>query len=233
MAPLDREDGPSPRGHSAPNGCDCSLHRGRRRRTRGARAGSSGRDARSGVVPAYASDRPAGCQHRSAYGPARSAHSICGGSRVGCGMWELRARAITARDCLSELDPDDEIAAIPLPVRKELIGGECGLAGRLRRGEGLDGGDGGPAGSHGGGGRRIRSNGRVLHPDGGPAQRLGAADAAPRPRPEGCRIRRLKHLRGDREGLAGRPSAGDDPNHGLCLGEDEQGIRQRGTATRA
>jgi len=34
------------------------------------------------------------------------------------------------------------------------------------------------------------------------------------------------------EGCAGRPGAGDDPHHGVCLGEGEQGPCERGTATR-
>ena len=32
---------------------------------------------------------------------------------------------------------------------------------------------------------------------------------------------------------AGRPDAGDDPHHGVCLEEDEQGSGERGTAARA
>ena len=42
-----------------------------------------------------------------------------------CGMWELRPRAMTAGDWLSELDPTEEIAALPEPVREELIGGSA------------------------------------------------------------------------------------------------------------
>ena len=41
------------------------------------------------------------------------------------GMWELRPRAMTAGDWLSELDPNDEIAALPKPVREELVGGSA------------------------------------------------------------------------------------------------------------
>ena len=41
------------------------------------------------------------------------------------GMWELRPRAMTAGDWLSELDPNDEIGALPEPVREELIGGSA------------------------------------------------------------------------------------------------------------
>ena len=44
---------------------------------------------------------------------------------LACGMWELRPRAMTAGDWLSELDPNDEIAALPSPVREELIGGSA------------------------------------------------------------------------------------------------------------
>ena len=44
---------------------------------------------------------------------------------LACGMWELRPRAMTAGDWLSELDPNDEIAALPPPVREELIGGSA------------------------------------------------------------------------------------------------------------
>ena len=50
--------------------------------------------------------------------------------------------------------------------------------------------------------------------------------------PEGRRKRRLAYLHGDSEVRAGRPGAGDDPDHGVCLGEDEQGAGERGTATR-
>ena len=42
---------------------------------------------------------------------------------LACGMWELRPPAITARDWLSELDPNGEIAGLPAVVREELIGG--------------------------------------------------------------------------------------------------------------
>ena len=44
---------------------------------------------------------------------------------LACGMWELRPRAMTAADWLSELDPNDEIGALPEPVREELIGGSA------------------------------------------------------------------------------------------------------------
>ena len=44
---------------------------------------------------------------------------------LACGMWELRPRAMAAEDWLSELDPDDEIAALPAPVREELVGGSA------------------------------------------------------------------------------------------------------------
>ena len=62
---------------------------------------------------------------------------------------------------------------------------------------------------------------------------LGAADTAQRACAEGRRKRRLEHLRGDCEGPARRPDAGDDPDHGVCLGKDEPGAGERGTATRA
>ena len=44
---------------------------------------------------------------------------------LACGMWELRPRAMTPVDWLSELDPKEEIAALPEPVREELIGGSA------------------------------------------------------------------------------------------------------------
>ncbi len=44
---------------------------------------------------------------------------------LACGMWELRPHAMTAWDWLSELDPNDEIAALPEPVLEELIGGSA------------------------------------------------------------------------------------------------------------
>ena len=75
---------------------------------------------------------------------------------LACGVWESRPRVMTTGDWLSELDPNDEIAALPSPVREELVGGRRGLAGRLPRGEGLLGGGGDPAGGHGGGRRRTQ-----------------------------------------------------------------------------
>ena len=42
-----------------------------------------------------------------------------------CGMWELRPRAMTQRYRLSEQGASDEIAALPSPVREELIGGSA------------------------------------------------------------------------------------------------------------
>ena len=44
---------------------------------------------------------------------------------LACGMWELRPRAMSAGYWLSELDPNEEIAALPEPVREELIGGSA------------------------------------------------------------------------------------------------------------
>ena len=44
---------------------------------------------------------------------------------LSCGMWELRSRAMTAGDWLSELDPKDELAELPSPVWEELIGGSA------------------------------------------------------------------------------------------------------------
>ena len=44
---------------------------------------------------------------------------------LSCGMRELRPRAMSAREWLSELDPDDGIGALPLPVRQELVGGSA------------------------------------------------------------------------------------------------------------
>ena len=48
------------------------------------------------------------------------------------GMWELRPRAMTAGDWLSELDPNDEIGALAEPVREELIGGSAAWPGDYR-----------------------------------------------------------------------------------------------------
>ena len=44
---------------------------------------------------------------------------------LACGMWEMRPRAMTTGDWLSELDPNDEIAGLPEPVREELVGGSA------------------------------------------------------------------------------------------------------------
>ena len=41
---------------------------------------------------------------------------------LACGVWESRPRVMTTGDWLSELDPNDEIAALPSPVREELVG---------------------------------------------------------------------------------------------------------------
>ena len=42
-----------------------------------------------------------------------------------CRMWKSLRRAITARNWLTELDPTDEIAALPTPVGEELAGGSA------------------------------------------------------------------------------------------------------------
>ena len=44
---------------------------------------------------------------------------------LSCGMRELRPRAMSAGEWLSDLDPDDGIAALPRPVREELVGGSA------------------------------------------------------------------------------------------------------------
>ena len=44
---------------------------------------------------------------------------------LSCGMRELRPWAMSAGEWLSAVDPDDEIAALPQPVREELIGGSA------------------------------------------------------------------------------------------------------------
>ena len=49
---------------------------------------------------------------------------------------------------------------------------------------------------------------------------------------KGAGKRRLTHLREDGEGRAGGSGAGDDPRQGVCLGEDQQGPGERGTAVR-
>ena len=41
---------------------------------------------------------------------------------LACGMWELRTPAMTARDWLSELDPNGEIAELPAVVRETWTG---------------------------------------------------------------------------------------------------------------
>ena len=41
---------------------------------------------------------------------------------LACGVWESRQRVMTTGDWLSELDPNDEIAALPSPVREKLVG---------------------------------------------------------------------------------------------------------------
>ena len=79
--------------------------------------------------------------------------------------------------------------------------GRRGLAGRLRRGEGLLGGGGDPAGGHGGGRRRTQGQGRVLCAAGVAARRLRAADAAQRASAEGRRKLRLENLRGTAKAL--------------------------------
>ena len=44
---------------------------------------------------------------------------------LSCGMRELRPQAMSAGEWLSDLDPDDGIAALPQPVREELVGGSA------------------------------------------------------------------------------------------------------------
>ena len=151
---------------------------------------------------------------------------------LACGMWELRPRAMTAGDWLSELDPNEEIAALPEPVREELIGGSAAWRddyivvkgwseGTAVLQEAMD---------EAGDGDGVK--GRVLRPAGAAARRLGAADATQRACTEGCRKGRLENLCGDGEGGTGRSGAGDHPHHGVCLGADQQGPGERGTATR-
>ena len=41
---------------------------------------------------------------------------------LACGVWESRPRVMTTGDWLSELDPNDEIAALPSPVREKQVG---------------------------------------------------------------------------------------------------------------
>ena len=98
-----------------------------------------------------------------------------------CGMWELRPRAMTARGWLSELDPNDEIAALPSPVREEPTGGSAAWPEDYRAvkswSEGMavlqeamgEADDAGPG------------KGRVFRPTRFAARGLGAADAAQRP----------------------------------------------------
>ena len=105
---------------------------------------------------------------------------------LACGVWEVAA----ARD-------DDGRLAVGAGSerrdrRTSLAGageagrGRRGLAGRLRRGEGLLGGGGDPAGGHGGGRRRTQRQGRVLCPAGVAARRLRDADAGQRASAEGA-----------------------------------------------
>ena len=69
---------------------------------------------------------------------------------LSCRMQELRPRAMSAGERLSELDPDDGIAALQEPVREGAGRGQCGVAGRLPRGEGLVGRNGDLAAGDGG-----------------------------------------------------------------------------------
>ena len=59
---------------------------------------------------------------------------------LACGMWEWRPRATTAGDWLSELDPNDEMAALPSPVREELVGGSAAWSDDYRVAKGWSGG---------------------------------------------------------------------------------------------
>ena len=101
------------------------------------------------------------------------------------------ARAMTARDWLTELDPIDEVAALPSPAGGELVGGSAAWPDDYREVKGWSEGTG------------------LLQ------EAMEEADDE------------------NREGPAGRPGAGDDTHHGVCLGEDQQGPGKRGTATRA
>lgn len=42
-----------------------------------------------------------------------------------------------------------------------------------------------------------------------------------------------RYLRRDRGSPPRRPGAGDDPNHGVCLAEDDSGLGERGTDAKA
>ena len=152
---------------------------------------------------------------------------------LACGMWELRPRAMTPGDWLSELDPNDKIAALPAPVREELIGGSAAWRDDYVVVKGW-------------------SEGTAVLQEA--MEEAGDADgvkagffARLEPRREDWALRMLrsahvlkgagkvdwKTFAGTAEGRAGRPGAGDHPHHGVCLGEDQQGPGERGIATRA
>ena len=136
---------------------------------------------------------------------------------LSCEMRELRPCAMSAGDWLSELDPSDGIAALPLPVREELVGGSAAWPDDYRVVKGWS------------GGTAILQQ-VMEESDEADGVRAGFfARLEPRRedwalwmRVEGRRKGRLEDLRGNGEGCAGRPGAGDDPHHGVCLGEDQQ-----------
>ena len=152
---------------------------------------------------------------------------------LSCGMWELRPRAMTARDWLSELDPSDEIAGLPSPVGEELVGGSAAWPDDYRVVKGWS------------GGTAILQDALAEADDADRAKAGFFARLESRREDWALRMLRSahvlkgagnvdwKHLRGDCEGPARRPDAGDDPDHGVCLGKDEPGTGERGTATRA
>ena len=120
---------------------------------------------------------------------------------LACGVWESRPRVMTTGDWLSELDPNDEIAALPSPVREELVGDGAAWPNDYVVVKGCSEGAAIPAGGHGGGRRRTQGQGRVLCPAGVAARRLRAADAAQRASAEGRRKLRLENLRGTAKAL--------------------------------
>ena len=118
---------------------------------------------------------------------------------------------------LSELDPEGEIAGLPAVVREEQIGGSAAwpddyivvrgwsegtalLYEAIQEADDED---------------RVKAAFQARL--GNAARGLGAADAKQRACSEGLRKRRFAELRGDSDGLAARPGAGDDPDHGVCL----------------
>ena len=118
---------------------------------------------------------------------------------------------MTAGDWLSVLDPNEEVAALPVPVREEMIGVSAAWRDDYVVVKGWS------------EGTAILQEAMGEAGDGDRVKARFFAQLEPRSEDWALRMLHSAHV------LKG---AGDDSDHGVCLGADQQGSGQRGTATR-